>query len=189
MEEITLKPDEILPALRSSRLGRNLSPDELKLLFGYCSLERYGAGEVIIAEGEVNQDMYVVVRNSVVVEINSASTGKLTYVDTLNEGEIIGEAALFMNVKRTAQVRSADEADLLRLTRQDFFRLLADTTKIGIRLLFMIIYSLLGRLRSANEELAFERRLDSGQNDIDDMVAQMLPQGAIDALFQNKDSK
>ena len=189
MKEITFTPADVLPALRTSRLGRNLSSDELSTLFQFCSLYRYNPGEAIISEGEANHDMYVVVKNSVIVEITAESTGSKAYVDTLSEGEIIGEAALFVNAKRTAHVRAADEADLLRLSRQEFFRLLGANTKIGIKLLFMIIYSLLGRLRAANEELAFERRLDSGQDDIDDLVAQMLPQDAFDTIFKSDVSK
>lgn len=184
MEVLPLNHETILPPLQSCRLGRNLSVDELMKLFEFCKLQRYEPAEPIIEEGAVNHDMYVVVRNTVVVEMTSLTTGAMTYIDTLTEGEIIGETALFMNVKRTARVRAADEAELLRLTRDDFFKLLGERPKIGMKLLFMIIYSLLGRLRAANEELAFERRLDSNQDEIDDLVDRMFPQEALDAIFE-----
>jgi len=164
-------------------LGKNLRETELLTFFSFCELHRFEPDETIIAEGDVNHDFYIVVRNSVIVEIHSDTTGKLTYVDTLSEGEIIGEAALFVKAPRTANVRSADDSDLLVLSRPKFFELLGEYPKIGIKLLFMIIYSLLGRLRSANEELAFERRLDNSQDDIDDLVAQFLPNGELDAAF------
>jgi CRP-like cAMP-binding protein len=130
----------------------------------------------------MGQEMFIVVGNTVVVEISAASTGKTAYVDTLSEGEIIGETALFVNAKRTAHVRTADEARVLVLTRPRFFALLKERGKLGIKFLFMIIYGLIGRLRAANEELAFERRSDGDQDDIDDLIAGMVPDEAIQAL-------
>lgn len=184
MQELTLEPKRILPALRSSRLGRNMSNEELVDLFSYCKLRAYEPGETIISEGDLNKDMYVVVKNSVIVEIGDADEGNLAYVDTLAEGEIIGETALFVNAKRTANVRAADDAEVLVLERSQFFSLLSNKSRIGVKLLFMIIYSLLGRLRAANQELAFERRMDSGQAEIDDLIAQMLPEDAFRTIFK-----
>ena len=37
----------------------------------------------------------------------------------------------------------------------------------------LIIYSLLRKLRAANQELAFERRADIHQDDVDALVAQL----------------
>jgi CRP/FNR family cyclic AMP-dependent transcriptional regulator len=38
----------------------------------------------------------------------------------------------------------------------------------------VIIYGLLRKLREANQELAFERKSDVGQDDIDDLVADFM---------------
>jgi hypothetical protein len=36
----------------------------------------------------------------------------------------------------------------------------------------VVIYSLLNKLRDANQELAFERRVDVGQADVDSIVSE-----------------
>jgi CRP/FNR family cyclic AMP-dependent transcriptional regulator len=189
MEKMPLDVEAILPAILQSRLGKNLRESELRTFFSYCELQRFEPGETIIQEGDLNHDFFVVVRNAVIVEIHSETTGQVSYVDTLSEGEIVGEAALFVKAPRTANIRAADDADVLVLNRPRFFEFLSAHPKVGIKILFMIIYSLLGRLRAANEELAFERRLDTGQDDIDDLVAQFLPNSDLDDAFAAQASK
>jgi len=46
----------------------------------------------------------------------------------------------------------------------------------------MIIYGLLTRLRSANEELAYERRGDASQDEIDAMIAELIPAETLEML-------
>ncbi|KGE72034.1 cyclic nucleotide-binding domain-containing protein [Spirochaeta lutea] len=182
MNVISKDIDTIIPTLENSRLGAHLSREELEMLTGFCELRHYEPGETVIVEGSMGHEMFIVVDQTVVVEISAASTGKNAYVDTLCEGEIIGETALFVNAKRTAHVKAPDGAKLLVLSRPGFFSLLKERGKLGIKFLFMIIYGLIGRLRAANEELAFERRSDSSQGDIDDLIAGMVPDDALRAL-------
>lgn len=171
---------EIIARLASSRLGKHLSEPELSLLIKACDVKRYEAGELVIEEEAVAPDMFVILRNSVVIEMEGNESP--VYVCTLGEGEIIGEAGLFINVKRTANVRAADGAVLMRLGRDAFLRVLKDHSPVGIKLMFMIIYGLLTRLRSANEELAFERRGDANQAEIDAMIAELIPAETIEML-------
>jgi len=44
----------------------------------------------------------------------------------------------------------------------------------GNKLLLVIIYSLLRKLRAANQELAYERKADMDQADVDSLMADML---------------
>ncbi|MCK7472030.1 MAG: hypothetical protein MZU95_15720 [Desulfomicrobium escambiense] len=76
-----------------------------------------------------------------------------------------------MNLKRTANVAAADDGmTALRVKRADFMRFIREHPAAGIKVLFMIIYSLLAKLREANLELAHERKDDIAQDDIDDLL-------------------
>ena len=129
-------------------------------------------GESIIEEGEVSPYLYAVLEGSANVLVHRDE--KEIYICMIGAGEIVGEAGLFMNVKRTANVVACGETIVLRLKRDAFLEFLTRQPRGGSRMLLVIIYGLLKKLRDANQELAFERNADSGQDDIDDMVANML---------------
>jgi hypothetical protein len=59
---------------------------------------------------------------------------------------------------------------LFRLTRQELIRFIKKYPTTGNKILMVVIYSLLNKLREANQELAFERRVDVGQADVDSIV-------------------
>ena len=180
MKDLPIVGSDIIPRLQKSRLGKHLTVSEMEMLIQACVLNEYEAGELVIEEGSIAQDMYVIIRNSVVIEMNGEAAP--VYVCTLGEGEIIGEAGLFINVHRTANVRAADDARLLKLSRESFLGVLKNKAPVGIKLMFMIIYGLLTRLRSANEELAYERRGDASQDEIDAMIAELIPAETLEML-------
>jgi hypothetical protein len=53
----------------------------------------------------------------------------------------------------------------------------------------MIIYGLLRKLREANQELAFERRFDSDQSDIDALIAETMPRESQEILGTELDEE
>ena len=95
------------------------------------------------------------------------------FICSIGTGDVFGEAAMFMKVKRTADVVAASDTVLLRIQRPDMMQFIKDYPLTGNKLLMLIIYSLLRKLREANQELAFERRADIVQDDVDALVAQL----------------
>ncbi len=159
--------------LSTSLLGKHLDLDEIRILVDEAELIEYEAGEAIVLEKHASSDMFIVVRNTVVIEVGEGP--EAVYVCTLGEGEVFGEAGLFVNVKRTATVRSSEAALLLRMKRLSFFNLLKSDSKLGIKLLFIIMYGLLYKLRLSNQDLALERRHEPHQSDIDRMIDELIP--------------
>ena len=78
-----------------------------------------------------------------------------------------------MKLKRTADVIAAEDTVLLRIQRPEMMEFIRDYPRAGNKILMLIIYSLLRKLRAANQELAFERRADIHQDDVDALVAQL----------------
>ena len=79
------------------------------------------AGETIIREGEMADEMYVILRGQVDVKDR---TGKV--VKTLKDGDCFGEIGLIMATPRTATVVAKTQCDLFVLKRADFSRILRD---------------------------------------------------------------
>lgn len=163
-----LAPD----ALKSILAFRFLTDDDRRFLTEAGSTLRYDEGEPIIEEGELSSYLYAVLEGSANVSVER--DGRDVYVSILGAGEIVGEAGLFMNIKRTARVSAGAPTTVFRIDREAFLSFLSKRPGGGSRVLLVIIYGLLKKLREANQELAFERKTDVSQSDIDEMVARVM---------------
>lgn len=171
MKTIAHDPIALAPSLRNAYLFKPLQTAEAAELLKNASLGEYGHDEKIITEHEPSDSLYVVIAGSVRVTVSEKE--KDVYICTLGEGDVFGESALFTNLKRTANVVAADDGvQALSIRRDAFAAFIRLHPGPGIKILFMIIYSLLRKLREANMELAWERKEDSGQDDIDKMLAE-----------------
>ena len=135
---------------------------------------RYEEGETIITQGDMNQSFYSILKGSVKVTVNRGSDGGESYICTIGKGEIFGEAGMFLKVPRTANIICADESDVVMITRSNLLKFIKIFPSDGNRVLMMIIFSLLRKLKEVNQELAYERKEDFDQDDIDSLVQDML---------------
>ncbi len=145
---------------------RFLKDEEIAKLLETASLLRFGQGEVLIEEGEVSPFIYGVVEGTLTVSVKEAS-GKQIYVSSLGSGEVFGEAGIFIKVKRTARVCADGESLIVRIHRQDLIDFIRAQPEAGNKFMFVIVFGLLRKLRVMNLELAFERKDEVGQEDID----------------------
>lgn len=152
-------------------LFRALSPEAQSHLFDRSEPRFFDGGEVIVREGERSPSFYAVLEGSVIVEVQQE--GREVYITTLGNGSIFGEAAMFLKSPRTASVRAADPSVVLQIDRTVWMEFLRAHPREGNKALLAIIYGLLSKLRSANQELAFERRSDAQQDEVDALVAEL----------------
>ena len=154
-----------------------LSREELDFLLDKATVLRCNKNEAIVKEDEISPYFFAILSGTVTVSVDEASLdGSLrnVYICTLGAGDVFGEAGIFIKVKRTASVVADDEATLLRLHRDDISAFIRGQPTGGNKLLLVVIYSLLRKLRAANQELAFERKSDMDQSDVDNLLAEML---------------
>lgn len=83
-------------------------------------LEKYGAGELVIREGDVARDIYVVVDGS--LEVWLERQGEHKRLATLGRGAVMGEAGYF-GQRRTANVQARSAVRVLRFDSEDLERL------------------------------------------------------------------
>lgn len=155
------------------RFLKYLTEAECRDFLDSCVAEKFQPEERIIEEGETSSALYLVLAGAVNVSVSERTddgTGKEVFICALGEGDFFGEAALFMNKKRTAHVSASGELLLLKVERESFIGFIRCHPHAGIKLLMLIIYSLLAKLREANQELAFERKASINQNDVDDII-------------------
>lgn len=164
--------DSVIETLRSRPLFKYFDADVLRSLVGSGSLTSYSNGQVVIREAELSPDFFIVLSGSVHVSVHKE--GKDVFICTIGEGEIFGEAGLFSRIRRTASVVAPDEAAILRLGRRDVLAFVKANPPAGVKFLMVVIFSLLRKLREANQELAFERKFDIGQDDIDAIISEIM---------------
>ena len=133
-------------------------------------------GDVVVKEGEPANHVFVVLQGQVSATV-SDEDGTDTYLSTIGEGEIFGEAGIFLKTSRTANIVSLGSSEVLRVERDILLGFIKQDPSVGIKVLMIVIYGLLKKLRESNQELAYERHGDVIQEDIDDLVASLMEEG------------
>ncbi len=177
MKIIEADRDSFLQKLRSTKIFNMLKDDELNDILSAGEIAEYDEGEVLIKEGEINPEMYIILKGAVSIIIKQPcdeNTVKDVYICTIGEGDIIGEAAIFSNVKRTAHAVAQMNLTALKIERKQFIEFINNHPSAGIKILMLIIFSLLNKLKEVNHELAFERKAAIVQEDIDSLMNEFL---------------
>lgn len=156
--------DRFLPELKSIKIFHWLHETELRKLLIISTILHYDDGETIINQGDVGNHIYAVLKGEVEVSVRDKNDKKVV-ICNIGEGEIFGEAAIFLASKRTANIASTKETTVIRISRQDLIYFFKTHPHAGNKLLMLIVLSLLEKLRHANEDLVLEKQpvVDFGQ--------------------------
>lgn len=160
----------LLAKLGTINIFQYLTDDEKWELLKICEIIRYEQDERIISQGEIGTDFYAILSGAVNVSSIDAVSGKEVFLSGIGEGEFFGEAGIFRNTKRTANVSAATTTEIIRIERGEFFKYISKFTSAGVKILMLFIDGLLKKLSVSNKELAFERREVLDQSAIDQFL-------------------
>jgi CRP-like cAMP-binding protein len=112
----------------------------------------YRDGEEIIHQGNTGESMYVVQsgRVEVVQETNNGSMQHLAYLEA---GSFFGEMSVFEKEVRSATVRAAGDARVLKIDKKTLLRRIREDPLLAVNLLKTMSH----RIRSLNAEVARHR--------------------------------
>ena len=102
--------------------GSGLTREDVAQLVEAAELKDVRAGDVVVAEGADDKDIYVVRRGSMVVEKDIG--GRPVFLSYLPAGSYFGEMAVIDGSKRTATVKAAIKSQVVRLPGEAFVALL-----------------------------------------------------------------
>ncbi len=114
----------------------------------------YSDGEVIIAEGDEGDCMYVI--QSGRVEAVTGSGPQELRVAVLEGGDFFGEMALFDKEVRSATVRALGEARVLTIDKRALLKRISEDPLLAMNLL----KTMSKRVRSLNERVAAHETAD-----------------------------
>jgi CRP/FNR family transcriptional regulator, cyclic AMP receptor protein len=160
----------VLSKLGNITIFQYLTEDEKRQLLNICEIYEFEPDEKIITQGEVSNCFYAILSGTVNVTVQDHNSGKEVFLSVIGEGEFFGEAGIFSNAKRSANVVTATTAEIICIRRSDFFTYVSQFTSAGVKILMIFVNGLLKKLNDSNKELAFERREVLDQSAIDDFL-------------------
>jgi CRP/FNR family cyclic AMP-dependent transcriptional regulator len=144
--------------LRQVDIFYDLSDAQLERVATICQPASHDAGELIFQENTVSDEMYVVVRGVVEIQVDPAILGLdnplspgPTTIATLYEGQVFGEVALVDRGVRSAAARCATSpTQLLVIQRDDLVRLCEEDYQLGYQIMRNIAAALAFKIRGAD---------------------------------------
>jgi anti-anti-sigma factor len=110
----------------------------------------YSPGEVVIKEGSLDRDLFLISRGTVSVRVEMPGQGRQRRLASFSAGTVFGEVALLDQQPRSATVTADEEAVCYVLSEDAFHALVRDHHAIAIKLLTNLGRELSRRVRRAN---------------------------------------
>jgi CRP/FNR family transcriptional regulator, cyclic AMP receptor protein len=142
---------KILQLLEDVDLFAGLSGDELKRIAGICQERQFKEGEVLAAEGQPGDSMFVITEGFVEVLLENHPDRQTKVIINLGPGQLIGEMALLDQGPRSATVRAISDPTIVQaINRDDFEMLCQENTHIGYVAMRNLAVDLSFKLRHRN---------------------------------------
>ena len=143
----------ILDALRATPLFADLPAEHLERLAAGATPMQLHAGEPLITEGDLADDIFVVVAGE--LEVTKRSGNAEIPLARVGPGAIQGELAALERGRRTASVRAITDAEVLRIPYGAVLDLLSASPEAAVG----IIRTVIGRLRGMEATLRQREKL------------------------------
>jgi CRP-like cAMP-binding protein len=130
-------------------LFSELSREELQRISQVAVPRSFPAGVRVFHEGDHSDACYLI-RSGDLRVTREHPDGRAIALATLGPGDIFGELAMLDGQARSASVETLSDSELLALPASDFRRLLAEHSRISVKL----IIALTRRLRDTNERVS-----------------------------------
>jgi CRP-like cAMP-binding protein len=133
--------------LSDLRFLRGVTGKHLEELAGIARMEEYEEGDVLFSEGEAVENVYLLVRGEVALEI-SASGIRPQHVLTVGIGESLGWSALLGRRRRTATAKVTEPTIVLSLRGEDMLALCQSNPRLGFEIMRQTAAALADRLNA-----------------------------------------
>ncbi len=111
-------------------------------------IQRYSKGDVIISEGIISNNAYIVMAGT--VQVTKKIENKTVVVSKLKEGDVFGEMGLISQSVRSANITAMEDVTIGIIDRENFEKQL-DEISPDLR---SIVLALVERLRFTTEQLS-----------------------------------
>jgi CRP/FNR family transcriptional regulator, cyclic AMP receptor protein len=134
-------------------LFAGLDQQELVKVGTLAQVRSYPARAVVVTQGEPALALFAILRGRLKV-VSCGPDGRDTVLGIMGEREIFGEIALIDGGARSATCTAIEPCELLAIERAQFLKLLDDSPRISVKLLYVLAQRL-RRLSQRSEDAAF----------------------------------
>src|SRR5690606_15120029 len=145
-------------------LFAQLTYQQLVRIMNLTRIIPFGAGDVLCYEGEIGEELFVILRGEIELSANGNP------VATLGHGSHFGEMALIDATPRSATARAMTDGKLLLINREDFYEILRKEAPLAVKLLWAFVQELSARLRQTNSVLRLARSREHSEDILDSSV-------------------
>jgi CRP/FNR family cyclic AMP-dependent transcriptional regulator len=145
----------ILEGLADSRLAVELNQAQRRTLASIMTLRDLRQGEVLVAEGSVDDHLYVVASGALGI-VKAAGTENELTLSTARPGGVVGELSFLDGATRYASLVALSDSRVLGLSRDDLESLLERDPKVVyhvMRAIVRVVHDLQRRLSMQTAEL------------------------------------
>ena len=142
--------DELYSFLKTVSMLSSLKMSELHLVSQRLEMIRLEKGDVIFREKEEGNELFIIKSGCTSVRIH-LKDGTEKEIAILKEGEFFGEMAIFENATRSATCIAAEDCEILRLHKDDFFSLMKNSPHAAINIMKNMLNKTTFRLNASGQ--------------------------------------
>ena len=128
----------LMEALRGSRLGTELSAEEVRILAPNLAFRDLAEGDVLVGEGTSDNHLYAIVRGSLGVVRNAGRPDRV-HLLTLCAGDLVGELSFLDETPHYASLVAVGATRVFGLEREQLEALLSAHPEIVYRVMRAIV--------------------------------------------------
>lgn len=153
--------EEVLPKLVKIQLFSDFNIDDendcriLREVYDSMTIENYQKGDVIIEEGKIGDDFYILYSGKVHISRKTPAGDEIALADLTSEMNIFfGETALISDDPRTATVRALADCRCIALSSTKFLAVCDKEPLLGYRVLLKLAQRMAKTIRDTNSDKA-----------------------------------
>ena len=135
---------------KSIPLFEGLRPLQAKIVTLMGELKAFPKGEPIVRQGEMGNEMYVLLKGS--ADISIKAHGQSRRIAGLGRGDVFGEMGLVRHHERTADVVATEDVEVLAVNERFLSRVRRRYPRIAARIFFNVAKILSDRLEEARRD-------------------------------------
>ena len=129
----SMSPMERVLALRRIPLFEELSTADLRRLADIAEERAFADGEVISSEGEIGEELHLVLAGSVAV--TRGGTGSASTVARRGPGDVVGEMSIITRKPRVASLVAEGSVRTIRIGRQEFESMIRERPDVSLAMM------------------------------------------------------
>jgi CRP/FNR family transcriptional regulator, cyclic AMP receptor protein len=146
-----MESDHCYEAFRNSPLAAELSADQCALLAKHVVCRNLKDGEVLLKEGDKDQNLYVIANGNLAVTRNTGG-GDWIVLHILRPRDLAGELGFLDGLEHSATLRSIGPTDVYSLDRGNLEALLDTDPRLVYQVMRSVIRSVHSTLRRMNAQ-------------------------------------